>query len=78
MTRTLEQCDSDIANREHTGIVKIIQYSLPPPGTICNRRCLFVCLSVCLPVSNFAQNKLLNGFAWNFQGRLEMGQWTTL
>jgi len=30
---------------------------------------LFVCLSVCLFVSNFAQ-KLPNGFAWNFQGRL--------
>jgi len=34
-----------------------------------------VCLSVCLSVSNFAQ-KLPNGFAWNFQGRLAMGQWT--
>jgi len=34
-----------------------------------------VCLSVCLSVSNFAQ-KLPNGFAWNFQGRLVMGQWT--
>jgi len=33
---------------------------------------LFVCLSVCLSVSNFAQ-KLSNGFAWNFQGRLAMG-----
>jgi len=32
-----------------------------------------VCLSVCLIVSNFAQ-KLPNGFAWNFQGRLAMGQ----
>jgi len=31
-----------------------------------------VCLSVCLSVSNFEQ-KLLNGFAWNFQGRLAMG-----
>jgi len=29
-----------------------------------------VCLSVCLFVSNFAQ-KLRNGFAWNFQWRLE-------
>ena len=36
---------------------------------------LFVCLSVCLSVSNFAQ-KLPNGFAWNFQERLAMGQWT--
>ena len=34
-----------------------------------------VCLSVCLSVSNFAQ-KLLNGFAWNFKGRLTMGQRT--
>jgi len=34
-----------------------------------------VCLSVCLSVSNFSQ-KLLNGFAWNFQGRSAMGQWT--
>jgi len=39
---------------------------LSPPRRICNRRCLFVCLSV----SIFAQ-KLPNGFAWNF-----MGQWT--
>jgi len=30
---------------------------------------LFVCLSVCLSVINFAQ-KLPNGFAWNFQGML--------
>jgi len=36
---------------------------------------LFVCLSVCLSVSNFVQ-KLPNGFAWNFKGRLAMGQWT--
>jgi len=36
---------------------------------------LFVCLPVCLSVSNFAQ-KLLNGFKRNFQGRLTMGQWT--
>jgi len=28
-----------------------------------------------LSVSNFAE-KLLNGFAWNFQGRLAIGQWT--
>ena len=45
--------------------------SLPPPRRICNRRCLFVCL----PVSSFAQ-KLPNGFAWNFQGRLAIGQRT--
>jgi len=44
---------------------------LPPPMRICFRRCLFVCLSV----STFAQ-KRPNGFAWNFQGRLAMGQWT--
>ena len=31
--------------------------------------------SVCLSVINFAQ-KLRNGFARNFQGRLAMGQWT--
>jgi len=37
----------------------------------CNRRCT----SVCLSVSNFAQ-KLRNGFAWYFQRRLTMGQWT--
>jgi len=30
---------------------------------------------VCFSVGNFAQ-KLLNGFAWNFQERLAMGQWT--
>jgi len=29
---------------------------------------------VCLSVSNFAQ-KLVNGFAWNFQLRLALGQW---
>ena len=38
---------------------------------ICNRRCLFACLSV--SVSNFAQ-KLPNGFERNFQRRLAMGQ----
>ena len=36
---------------------------------------VIVCLCVCLSVSNFVQ-KLLSGFAWNFQGRLAMGQWT--
>jgi len=36
---------------------------------------LSVCLFVCLFVSNFAQ-KLPNRFAWNFQGRLAVGQWT--
>jgi len=30
-------------------------------------------LSVCLSVSNFAQ-KLSNGFAWTFQGKLAMDQ----
>jgi len=44
--------------------------SLPPPR-ICNRRFVFVCLSV----SNFAQT-LPNGFAWNLRWRLAMGQWT--
>jgi len=33
------------------------------------------CLSVCLTVTNFAQ-KLPNRFAWNFHGRMAMGQWT--
>jgi len=37
---------------------------------------LFVCLSVCLSVSNFAR-KLPNGFAWNFQRSLAMGHWTS-
>jgi len=36
---------------------------------------LFVFLPVCLSVRNFVQN-LRNGFAWNFQGRLAIGQWT--
>jgi len=39
--------------------------------TVCFRRCL----SVCLSVSNFAQ-KLPSRFAWNFQERLAMGDWT--
>jgi len=34
----------------------------------------FASFFVCLFVSNFAQ-KLPNGFAWNFQERLVMGQW---
>ena len=38
---------------------------------------LFVCLFVCLSVSNFAQ-KLPNGFAWNFDGRLAMALWTNV
>jgi len=37
---------------------------------------LFVCLSVYLFVSSFAQ-KLPNGFAWKFLGRLAMSHWTT-
>jgi len=44
---------------------------LPPT----RRLCFCHCLSACLFVSNFAQ-KLPNGSAWNFQGRLTMGQWT--
>jgi len=35
---------------------------------------LFIRLSVCLFLSNFAQ-KLPNGFAWHFKARLAMGQW---
>jgi len=38
---------------------------------------MFSSLFVCLSVGNFAQ-KLPNGFVWNFQGRLAMGQWTKL
>ena len=34
---------------------------------------MFSSLFVCLSVSNFTQ-KLPNGFAWNCQGRLAMGQ----
>jgi len=33
-----------------------------------------VIVVVCLSVSNFAQ-KLSNGFAWDFQRMLAMGQW---
>jgi len=44
---------------------------LPPPRKWCNRHRL----SVCLSISNFAQI-LVNGFAWNFQGRLAVSQWT--
>jgi len=40
---------------------------------ICLSVCLSVCLSICLSVSNVAQ-KLSNGFALSFQGRLAMGQ----
>jgi len=39
------------------------------PSRICN----YHCLSVCLSVRNFMQ-KLPNGFAWNFQGRLAVSQ----
>jgi len=39
--------------------------SLPPPRRLCFHHCL--------STSNFVQ-KLPNGFAWNFQGRLAMGQ----
>jgi len=35
----------------------------------------YVIVTVCVFVSNFAQ-KLPNGFALNFQGRLAVGQWT--
>jgi len=43
----------------------------------CNDLCQggYVFIIVCLFVSNFAQ-KLPNGFASNFQGRLAMDQWT--
>jgi len=51
-------------------------YHFTLPRRICFRRCfLFVCLFVCLFVNDFAQ-KRLNGFAWNFQGRLATGRWT--
>jgi len=36
----------------------------------------YVFVVVCLFVSNFAQKKLPNGFAWNSQGRLAMGRRT--
>ena len=32
---------------------------------------LFVCLSVCLSISNITE-KRLNGFSWNFQGRWDL------
>jgi len=36
-------------------LLHVIVVWLPPPRTLCFRRCLSVCLSVCLHVSNFAQ-----------------------
>ena len=47
---------------------------LPPPRRLCCRRCLFVCLPVACLLATL-RKKLRNGFAWNFQGRLAMGQW---
>ena len=63
------------SSKRHSILPSDCQYlslatSLPPLRRLCNRRCL----SVCLFVSNFVQK---NGFVWNFQGRLAMGQWTT-
>jgi len=46
---------------------------LPLSRIICNCRFFLRCLFV-LSISNFAQ-KVLNRFAWNFQGRLAMGHW---
>ena len=37
--------------------------------------CFFMCLSVCLSVSNITE-KRLNGFSWNFQGRWKLIQGT--
>ena len=39
------------------------------------RVCLFICLSVCLPVSNITE-KRLNGLSWNFQGGWDLIQGT--
>jgi len=58
-----------IAGADKFGNITMVR-SLPPPRTMCNRRCLSVCLSVflsvflsvCLSVSSSAQ-KLRNGFA---------------
>jgi len=49
-------------------ISQFVVRPLLPPARICNCHCL--------SISNFVQ-KLPNGFAWNFQGRLAMGPWTT-
>jgi len=59
---------------ETVGLVWYIIHKilLPPPRRLFNCRCLFVCLSVCLPISNFAQ-KLPNGFAWKFSGKVGNG-----
>jgi len=64
-------------------VVSIAQTLLHAPRRICNRRCFFVGLSVCLflylSVRHFVyllatlRKKLLNGFAENFQDRLAMG-----
>jgi len=49
--------------------VNSITTFLVPPRTICYRRCLSTCFKQLWA-------KLLNRFAWNFRGRLTMGQWT--
>jgi len=62
----IERCSESANTYTVAELLQLV--CLPPPRRIC-----FVV--VCLSVSNFMR-KLPNGFAWNFQGRWAVGQWT--
>ena len=66
-------CSSHSTHYQPTTIMSLITSQLVlllPPA----KEVMFSSLFVCLSVRNCAQ-KLPNGFAWNFQGKLAMGQW---
>ena len=68
LSLVLESTDYwECARQDWLYYASTISVYLPLPRRICFCRCLFV--------SNFAP-KHPNGFAWNFQRRLAMGQWT--
>jgi len=57
-------------------VVTHVMYYIIDSATENMQSSLFVCLFVCLLAS--LHKKFWKGFAWNFQGRLAMGQWTLI
>jgi len=70
----MKEADKDWMIRMMGGwMFLLVPDHLGTPGHRAVKRLLL--LLCCLSVSNFVQ-KLMKGFAWNFQGRLAMGPWT--
>jgi len=66
-------CDFDMRRLRRT-LTYLLTLITSAKEVMFSRR-LFLCLSVCLFVSNFEQ-KHTDGFAWNFQRTLAMSRWT--